>query len=40
VHCRYFLKRLKRVKKANGEIISITVISEKRPKAIKNYGIA
>ena len=36
---RYFLKRLKRVKKANGEIVSISTISEKRPTRIKNFGI-
>merc|ERR1712178_595820 len=36
----YFLKRLKRVKKTNGEIINVRTISEKRPGTIKNYGIS
>ena len=37
---RYFLKRLKRIKKSNGEIISVGIRSEKRPGTIKNYAIA
>ncbi|OLL27055.1 60S ribosomal protein L20-B isoform C [Neolecta irregularis DAH-3] len=35
----YFLKKLRKVKKSNGEIISINVISEKRPLKVKTYGI-
>ncbi|KAL1970605.1 hypothetical protein VTN77DRAFT_4249 [Rasamsonia byssochlamydoides] len=35
----YFLTKLKKVKKANGEIVSINVIHEKRPLKIKNFGI-
>merc|ERR550514_1997527 len=36
----YFLRRLKKVKSANGEIISASTVSEKRPGLIKNYAIA
>ena len=36
----YFIKRLKRVKKTNGELISIKTISERRPGTIKNYAVA
>ncbi|KAI9026878.1 60S ribosomal protein L18ae [Hyaloraphidium curvatum] len=35
----YFLKKLKRVKKANGEIVTINQIFEKNPLRPKNYGI-
>ncbi|GLA45897.1 60S ribosomal protein L20 [Aspergillus niger] len=35
----YFLTQLRKVKKANGEIVSINVISEKRPTKVKNFGI-
>ncbi|KDQ60389.1 hypothetical protein JAAARDRAFT_126134 [Jaapia argillacea MUCL 33604] len=35
----YFLRKLKKVKKANGEIIGVNVIHEKRPLKIKNFGI-
>ncbi|KAN0067565.1 Ribosomal L18ae/LX domain containing protein [Elaphomyces granulatus] len=35
----YFLMKLKKVKKANGEIVSLNVIHEKRPLKIKNFGI-
>ncbi|CAG8502686.1 5801_t:CDS:2 [Diversispora eburnea] len=35
----YFLKKLKKVKKAAGEIVSINEIFEKRPLQIKSYGI-
>ncbi|KAI7898689.1 60S ribosomal protein L18ae [Cokeromyces recurvatus] len=35
----YFLKKLRKVKKAAGEIVSVNVISEKRPEQIKNFGI-
>merc|ERR1712108_35522 len=30
---------LKKVKKANGEVVSIEQVREKRPNAIKNFGI-
>ncbi|KAF8526574.1 ribosomal L18ae/LX protein domain-containing protein [Hysterangium stoloniferum] len=35
----YFLRQLKKVKKANGEIVGVNVISEKRPIRPKNFGI-
>ncbi|KAI7853927.1 60S ribosomal protein L18ae [Circinella umbellata] len=35
----YFLKKLRKVKKAAGEIVSINQIFEKRPEQIKNFGI-
>merc|ERR1719233_287499 len=35
----YFLSKLKKVKKANGEIVNIEEVREKRPTAIKNFGI-
>ncbi|TDL24535.1 60S ribosomal protein L18A [Rickenella mellea] len=35
----YFLRKLKKVKKANGEIVGINVISEKKPLKVKNFGI-
>ncbi|KAI9247841.1 60S ribosomal protein L18ae [Sporodiniella umbellata] len=35
----YFLKKLRKVKKAAGEIISVNEIHEKRPEQIKNFGI-
>ncbi|KAF3399154.1 60S ribosomal protein L20-B [Talaromyces pinophilus] len=35
----YFLTKLKKVKKANGEIVSLNVITEKRPTKVKNFGI-
>ncbi|KAL4869146.1 hypothetical protein BDV12DRAFT_86988 [Aspergillus spectabilis] len=35
----YFLTQLRKVKKANGEIVSLNVISEKRPLKVKTYGI-
>ncbi|KAI9817162.1 MAG: 60S ribosomal protein L20 [Pycnora praestabilis] len=31
--------KLRKVKKANGEIISLNVIHEKRPQKVKNFGI-
>ena len=33
------MSKLKKVKKANGEIVSLEQIREKRPAAIKNFGI-
>ncbi|KAF8485682.1 ribosomal L18ae/LX protein domain-containing protein [Gautieria morchelliformis] len=35
----YFLRQLKKVKKANGEIVGVNVIHEKRPLRPKNFGI-
>ncbi|KAF9788560.1 ribosomal L18ae/LX protein domain-containing protein [Thelephora terrestris] len=35
----YFLRQLKKVKKANGEIIGVNLIHEKKPLKVKNFGI-
>ncbi|KAJ9131990.1 60S ribosomal protein L20 [Pleurostoma richardsiae] len=35
----YFLRGLRKVKKATGEIVSVNVISEKHPLKVKNFGI-
>ncbi|GAB7344290.1 hypothetical protein MBLNU457_2162t1 [Dothideomycetes sp. NU457] len=35
----YFLAKLKKVKKANGEIVTLNQIHEKRPMKVKNFGI-
>lgn len=35
----YFLTKLKKVKKANGEIVSLNKIAEKNPLRVKNFGI-
>lgn len=35
----YFLTQLRRVKKANGEILSVNQVFEKRPTKVKNFGI-
>jgi large subunit ribosomal protein L18Ae len=35
----YFMGRLCRVKKANGQIISVSQIFEKTPERVKNFGI-
>ncbi|RVD86870.1 60S ribosomal eL20 domain-containing protein [Arthrobotrys flagrans] len=35
----YFLKKLRKVKKSAGEIVSLNVIHEKRPLKVKNFGI-
>ncbi|KZF22057.1 60S ribosomal protein L20 [Xylona heveae TC161] len=35
----YFLTKLRKVKKANGEIVSLNQIAEKRPQQVKNFGI-
>ncbi|MCJ1296167.1 60S ribosomal protein L20 [Xylographa carneopallida] len=35
----YFLMKLRKVKKANGEIVSLNEIHEKRPMKVKNFGI-
>jgi hypothetical protein len=36
---RYFLRKLRRVKKANGQVIAVNEIFEKRPTVVDNYGI-
>jgi large subunit ribosomal protein L18Ae len=35
----YFLRKLKKVKKANGQIVAINEIFESAPTVVKNYGI-
>ncbi|KAG2165050.1 hypothetical protein JADG_004789 [Aureobasidium aubasidani] len=35
----YFLSQLRKVKKANGEIVTLNKIHEKRPQKVKNFGI-
>ena len=35
----YFLRKLKKVKKANGEIVGVNVINERRPLRVNNFGI-
>ncbi|KAL3139206.1 60S ribosomal protein L18-A [Trebouxia sp. C0010 RCD-2024] len=35
----YFLRKLRKVKKANGQILSVNEITEKYPTKIKNYGV-
>ena len=35
----YFLKRQKKVKKANGEILSVSEIFERNTNAVRNYGL-
>ncbi|SPO02125.1 probable 60S large subunit ribosomal protein [Cephalotrichum gorgonifer] len=35
----YFLRGLKKVKKATGEIVSVKEISEKHPQKVKNFGV-
>jgi len=35
----YFMSKLCRVKRANGQIISVSQISEKTPTLVKNFGI-
>jgi large subunit ribosomal protein L18Ae len=35
----YFLRKLRKVKKANGQIIAINEIFERKPTTVKNYGI-
>merc|ERR1712189_169076 len=35
----YFLSKLKKVKKANGEIVTCEQVHEKSPTVVKNYGI-
>ncbi|KAF8317093.1 60S ribosomal protein L18A [Clavulina sp. PMI_390] len=35
----YYLRSLRKIKKANGEIVSVNQISEKKPLKVKNFGI-
>ncbi|OEH77960.1 60S ribosomal protein L18a-2 [Cyclospora cayetanensis] len=35
----YLLRKLRKIKKAHGEILEITEIKEKRPTYVKNFGI-
>ncbi|KAL2210543.1 60S ribosomal protein L20 [Sarocladium strictum] len=35
----YFLRGLRKVKKATGEIVSVKAISEKHPQKVKNFGV-
>ncbi|XP_010940708.1 large ribosomal subunit protein eL20y [Elaeis guineensis] len=35
----YFLSKLKKVKKSNGQVLAINEIFERKPTKIKNYGI-
>ncbi|SCV73032.1 BQ2448_6957 [Microbotryum intermedium] len=35
----YFLRKLRKVKKATGEVVAVNVISEKKPLVVKNFGI-
>ncbi|KNG48852.1 60S ribosomal protein L18ae [Stemphylium lycopersici] len=35
----YFLGKLRKIKKANGEIVSVNQIHEKKPQKVKNFGI-
>ena len=35
----YFLKKQRRIKKANGEILSVSQIFEKNTTAVRNYGL-
>lgn len=35
----YYLRQLKKAKKASGEIVAINVISEKKPLKVKNFAI-
>ncbi|KAL9116104.1 MAG: hypothetical protein Q9227_000473 [Pyrenula ochraceoflavens] len=35
----YFMSKLRKLKKANGEIVSLNEIKEKRPTKVKNFGI-
>eukprot|EP00884_Botryococcus_braunii_P000253 jgi/Botrbrau1/10228/Bobra.0362s0018.1 len=35
----YFLRKLRKVKKANGQIVAVNEIFEKNPTTVKNFGI-
>lgn len=36
---RYFLRKLRRVKKSHGQVLAINEIFEKKPTTIKNFGL-
>ena len=38
-HCRYHLRRQRKTKPAQGQILSVNEIFEKRPNFVKTYGI-
>ena len=35
----YFLMKLRKVKKSNGEIVALNMLHEKRPLKVKNFGV-
>lgn len=35
----YFLRQLKKIKKANGEIVSVNEVHERKPNKVKNFGV-
>ncbi len=35
----YFLQKMKKVKKATGEIVSVNQVFEKKPMKVKNFGV-
>merc|ERR1711964_381037 len=35
----YYLRKLRKVKKAAGELVAVNLISEKKPLKVKNFGI-
>merc|ERR1712042_21338 len=35
----YFLSKLKKMKKASGEIVSVEQVTERKPNVVKNFGI-
>lgn len=35
----YFVRQLRKMKKATGEIVAVNIISEKKPLKVKNFGI-
>ncbi|KAH8920171.1 ribosomal protein L18ae [Atractiella rhizophila] len=35
----YYLRKLRKIKKAHGELVSINQIHEKKPEKVKNFGI-
>lgn len=35
----YYLRQLKKMKRAHGEIVAINIISEKKPQKVKNFAI-
>ncbi|KAI9725651.1 MAG: 60S ribosomal protein L20 [Chrysothrix sp. TS-e1954] len=35
----YFLSKLRKIKKTNGEIVTLNVINEKKPMKVKNFGV-